>query len=72
LALTRRMRATASFTCAIGSVPLIAARKVASNSPFQLLGALARSSPAVEVFAQSVMAQPGISPWPFQSPMTRL
>ena len=36
--------------------------------PFQLSDAIAMSSPAMKVCAQSVLVQPRTWPWPFQSP----
>ena len=70
LALTRRMRVTASSIRPSGIAPLRASRRVASNRPFQLSGAMARSSPALKLAAQSVTVQPATWPWPFQSPTT--
>jgi hypothetical protein len=68
LNLTRRMRRTASSRRAIGIVPAFTCASVESYSPFQLSGAIAMSSPALKVRAQSVLVQPGTWPWPFQSP----
>ena len=69
--LTRRIRATASSSRAIGSAPDFAETSVASYSPFQLSGAMYMSRPAITEAGQSVFLHPGICPCPFQSPTTK-
>ena len=59
---TRKIRRTASSTRVIGIVPRWTWRNVDLNIPFQLSGAITRSSPALKVSAQSVPVQPGN--WP--------
>ena len=67
---TRNMRRTASSNRAFGIRPSRAAVNVEANNPFQLSGAMNRSSPALIAAAQSVAEQPATWPWPFQSPTT--
>ena len=68
---TRKLRRTASSMRAIGIRPSFAAANVESKSPFQLSGAMKRSRPALIACGQFVAEQPGIWPWPFQSPTIR-
>ena len=67
----RRIRRTASSSRAIGISPAFTCASVVSYRPFQLSGAIAMSRPALKVCAQSVLLQPLIWPWPFQSPTTK-
>ena len=59
---TRTIRRTASSNRAAGIRPSRAAASVDANNPFQLSGAMNRSSPALMAAAQSVAEQPAT--WP--------